>query len=437
MKVDLNKEPSLTQLKEKLFDLVNKGQLTFTIEADSVVETYVVDNIMSSQSPERYLEQKSFKLTTRGAQINVKASPETSLESKTLVTSLGDCFLACRQELAFICESVSYCRDDKGSAKCILSSIMSTSEDLKFEASPTCDIYGKAYGTRFIEVEGSLKGATGEKKLQKVTQEECARQCTLDEEFECQSFAFCGGDCLLKKGHALIDNGVDKTKKETVDGKECTLFTGMLNSPLSYFDVLLFWKKSVTKPFDEQMNRLTFYMTLYCSFCYSHLTAKHLYEYTSSLEVLDDKYSLKELEGESADVCGTRCSLAKECSSFNYCALTAKSTKSTCNLLSAHPQEDVKKSKKENCRNYFKAKPQSKPDEPPKPPATPTDKNDKKGYISGGKFTGIIFAMIFTGLVLGVLGQLGWIKWKARREEADGLGVDVPSVKWVRQKDEQ
>jgi hypothetical protein len=157
---------------------------------------------------------------------------------------------------------------------------------------------------------------------------------------------------------------------------------------------------------------------------------------------MDDESPLEVIEEESADSCASRCSLAKECSSFNFCASSATSTISTCTLTNKHPQtKGAKISRKEGCRNYFK--PNLRPTKPEKVieepvPETPTDPEtpSKKKKISGRKFTGIVFAMIFTGLILGVVGQLGWNKYKEKRETG-GFGLDVPSVRWVRQKDDQ
>jgi hypothetical protein len=181
---------------------------------------------MASQSPEKYLEQRTFKLIARAASIDVESSPETSLEAKTLVTSLGECELACQQESSFICESLSFCRDGTGFAKCIMSSLTTDEKNFKKKKEATCDVYGKAYLSRFQEIEGSMVGASGDSDIKDVTVEECARRCSLEDKFRCQSIAFCGTECLLKEGHAMIEK-VDKTKKEQVNGHDCTLYTGM------------------------------------------------------------------------------------------------------------------------------------------------------------------------------------------------------------------
>ena len=160
---------------------------------------------------------------------------------------------------------------------------------------------------------------------------------------------------------------------------------------------------------------------------------------------MENESPLEQMEGVTADSCATRCSLSKECLSFNFCASTAKSSTSLCTLTAKHPMiKGAKTNRKEGCRNYFKPKSAIAPEEPTKPegpedppPAEPPKAVMKPGYISGGKFTGIIFAMIFTGLILGVVGQLGWKTWKARGARDGGLGLDVPSVRWTRQKDDE
>ena len=226
---NLTKEPSLTELQEKLFKLASSEQLTFTVTSGDTTETYTVRDAMASESPEKYLKEKTFQVVRRGSQIDLKSSPQTSLEAKSLITSLGECTLACQQEKSFICESLSFCRDDRGPARCIMSSLRNSSSDFMVKTSKqeaTCDIYEKAYLSRFQEMEGTLIGASGDLKIHTETLEDCARQCSILESFSCQSIAFCGGECLMNKEHALLGN-LDKNKT-TINGTECTLYTGML-----------------------------------------------------------------------------------------------------------------------------------------------------------------------------------------------------------------
>ena len=161
---------------------------------------------------------------------------------------------------------------------------------------------------------------------------------------------------------------------------------------------------------------------------------------------MEDESALETIEEISAESCASQCSLAKECFSFNFCAATAKQAKSKCTLTHKHPQViGTKKVKQEGCRNYFKPlKPDPEKPNPEKPDLNTPSKDlvEKKSVpkpknISGGKFTGIVFGMILTGLILGALGQMMWNRVKARREQSSGrLGLDVPSVRWVKQKED-
>ena len=168
----------------------------------------------------------------------------------------------------------------------------------------------------------------------------------------------------------------------------------------------------------------------------------YLYEFSPSSDIINDENPIQVAYNVSAESCAARCSLASECSSFNFCDGSVNGTDKLCIFSTKHPQDqEVETTKIDGWKSYSKENPQTKPDPSPKPkpqpdPTTTSNSDLESGYMSGGKFTGIIFAMIFTGLIVGAVGQFGWNKWRGRREAVGGLGVDVPSVRWTRQRDE-
>ena len=169
------------------------------------------------------------------------------------------------------------------------------------------------------------------------------------------------------------------------------------------------------------------------------MTVKYLQDYIiSGRDLIDDqRYQIgADYEQVSSDDCATYCSLNEKCKSFNYCGVTSDGNKTgitTCQLFSTHPLEN-NDAKTINipfgCRNLFRNEQVMSPVKD----ATAKNQLDLKS-MTGGAFAGLIFGMIFTGLLLGVAGFYGYMVYQARRSgtSAGGLGV---SVRFLRQKDE-
>lgn len=214
--------------------LANNHQLSFTISDDRTTETYIVDDVMAGQSPDKSLERDQFQLVKRSETITPTDSTIQLSEGK--ITSLGDCFLACDKESSMICESFAYCQK-AGEVYCILSPQMGLAEDLKTGADAGCDIYSKSYLNRFVAINGTMTGIEGEIEAVvddgKMSDEECARRCSNEKTITCQSFAFCGGHtCILMKEHAFLHPSTEEGKKHKAEGKgECNLYSGELTIP--------------------------------------------------------------------------------------------------------------------------------------------------------------------------------------------------------------
>jgi len=385
----LTLEPTLSQVKENLMNLVNNHQLSFTVRDDNTTETYIVDDIMAGQSPEKSLERDHFKRVRQSRTITPTDSTIQITQIRK-ITSIGDCFLACDQESSMICESFAYCWKD-GVVSCVLSPQMGSAEDLKTEEDAGCDIYSKSYLNRFIAINGTMTGIEGDIEAGvdgsgRMSEEECARQCSNEKTITCQSFAFCGGQtCILMKEHAFLHPKTETGKRHKVEGKgECKLYS-----------------------------------------------VRHLYEYTSSTVVVKEDSPLERIEGSPVDSCATQCSSIPGCRSFNYCPPTAKEARSECSLTSKSPLDPSVETTTERtgCINFHKTT----------EILTSTGEEKKSsGRLSSGGLTGVLFAMIFVGIILAIIGDIGWKKWQARREgSGGGIGLDVPSVRWTRQKDEE
>lgn len=87
-------------------------------------------------------------------------------------------------------------------------------------------------------------------------------------------------------------------------------------------------------------------------------------------------------------------------------------------------EASAKTVRNETCLNYVKKSSLNPEPEIEAPPSN---------GMSGGAFFGVIIAMIITGLILGVVGLLGYNWFQQRETGLGGLGI---SVKYVRQKND-
>lgn len=130
---------------------------------------------------------------------------------------------------------------------------------------------------------------------------------------------------------------------------------------------------------------------------------------------------LSKQDGIDANTCAAFCNKEIDCKSINFCSLPGTTS---CEVTMNSPLEaSAKTVRNETCLNYVK-----------KSSLNSSWSNEKKitpnNGMSGGAFFGVIVAMIITGLILGVVGLLGYNWFQQRETGLGGLGV---SVKYVRQ----
>ena len=130
---------------------------------------------------------------------------------------------------------------------------------------------------------------------------------------------------------------------------------------------------------------------------------------------------LSKQDGIDANTCAAFCNKEIDCKSINFCNLPETTS---CELTMNSPLEaSAKTVRNEKCLNYVqKSSLNSK--------WSRKEKTASSDGMSGGAFFGVIIAMIITGLILGVVGLLGYNWFQKRETGLGGLGV---SVKYVRQ----
>lgn len=225
---DLTAELDLASVTEMLFSLTASGKLFFTLERkEGISDNYIVDNFMVARPRQDLVESRSFDLNV--PQYTLVENEKTVTISGRSVLSIGDCESACDQEAAMLCESFAFCQKASTAGQCILTpdTIDTSSSSSDIRASESCNIYTRTYKSLYTSVEGSIASTESDIVSLVSGEEECARSCSsLFSDFKCQSFAFCGSThCVLKEAHAFATEVLEE--KETREGLECDLFTGM------------------------------------------------------------------------------------------------------------------------------------------------------------------------------------------------------------------
>lgn len=216
---DLLKEKSLQEFHETLFQSAARGDLSFTVntrmkDGSSASQTFTVSQVMQSTPPDETMTKKNtFDLAEVGKKI--KTPSETSIlvdPEKVTMKSIGDCYVSCKDEVSMDCQSFSYCHDplnDENS--CILTSkLIDTSDEGKKNESnelvtidTQCDTFFLSYINRFEKMPGKYATINGSKMVDVKEEEDCAKFCTRETSFRCESFALCGSQCILRSVHIL------------------------------------------------------------------------------------------------------------------------------------------------------------------------------------------------------------------------------------------
>ena len=208
-KSDLSSERDLRSVTELLFELAANGSLYFTLEGTEEIspQNFIVDNIMITRPRQELVESRTFAPAVTG--YTLKETDSTITVSGRSVSSIADCEIACDQEAAMLCESFSFCKTEGTTGgKCILSPDIIAKGDVsseKVQPSGSCNVHSRTYESMFQEVDGGISSKDSDVDVKTSSLEECARTCFMNNNFKCQSFAFCGTGthCIMKKDHAF------------------------------------------------------------------------------------------------------------------------------------------------------------------------------------------------------------------------------------------
>lgn len=220
---ELLNEPELEKAGDDLVELVKNGELTIPMkekvnDKDLQEDLLVKDIRQGTNSEDIGNNLRTFERTME--QTMIKEDSETSKKPETdKMTSLGDCYNACRDEISLVCQTFSYCRKN-GQTTCILSSlpISDKMEEKERKANTmvdtSCSVYTRNYLVRFTQMKGFASLTPGGTVSQTAsTPQECAKECTYKKDGKCESFEFCNDKtCILREEHWLELKSADKDK---------------------------------------------------------------------------------------------------------------------------------------------------------------------------------------------------------------------------------
>lgn len=234
---ELIAEPDLKEVERLLFEKFAEGELMIKLKdpGQEKEQNLIVSSIIVSRSEEDDIDKREepFRELSPGFKIKVADTAKIiTTKDESAPITLGDCYLSCKEEDSMTCQTFSFC--DTGNIECVISSLLIDEssevdpENGPLEMNRNCSTYTMSYMNRFDKFAGNVDEITGE-ILEKKTKDAatCAKECSSIDEFKCESFAFCGSECILRKEHMFEVTTIEPVEKENrrnVTGKGCTLY---------------------------------------------------------------------------------------------------------------------------------------------------------------------------------------------------------------------
>lgn len=237
---ELMAEPDLKEVERLLFEKFAEGELKIKLKdpGQEIEQDLIVSSIIVSRSEEDDMDKREepFRELSPGFKIKVADTSKTiPPKDESAPITLGDCYLSCKEEDSMICQTFTFC--DTGKIECVISSLLidesseGDPENGPLEMNRNCSTYSMSYMNRFEKFAGNVDEITGE-MVEKKTKDAatCAKECSTVDGFKCESFAFCGSECILRNEHMFEKNTVepvkDRIRGKNVTGKGCTLYHG-------------------------------------------------------------------------------------------------------------------------------------------------------------------------------------------------------------------
>ena len=237
---ELVAEPDLKEVERLLFEAYANGDLVIKIKdpGQEKEQSLIVSGLLVSRSEEDDADKREelFRPLSPGFKIKPADTAKVILPSDpSRQLTLGDCYLSCKEQDSMTCQSFSFC--DMGNLECVLSSLLidesseGDTDNGPMEMNQNCSTYSVSYMHRFQKFEGKVDEISGEVLEKSKDEQTCAKECSSFEGFKCESFAFCGSECILRKEH-MFESQVttigpgpgEEGKRKNVTGKGCTLY---------------------------------------------------------------------------------------------------------------------------------------------------------------------------------------------------------------------
>ncbi|KAH9489819.1 hypothetical protein Btru_036399 [Bulinus truncatus] len=188
-------------------------KLTVTLQ-DNSTKTYIATDIRDD------LEIPTDPSDTSGSLLrNYVVTPNSKFLDNIInitndMVSVTDCALSCSQENTFSCQSYDY---SFTTGECRLTSVhpdeFNSSQPAIINASMFTNIYSKMYTMEYTRNSAEVFTTVADKRLTNINSDEmCARACTINSDFRCESFEICDdGSCNLRKTHIIQAKSSDLT----------------------------------------------------------------------------------------------------------------------------------------------------------------------------------------------------------------------------------
>uniref|UniRef100_A0A2C9LTU9 Apple domain-containing protein n=1 Tax=Biomphalaria glabrata TaxID=6526 RepID=A0A2C9LTU9_BIOGL len=392
----------------------NMFQITITLP-DNTNKTYTATDIRDD------LDIPNDPSDTSGALLQTYlVFPKSKFSDNIINTtfnmvSVTDCAVSCGQENTFVCESFDY---SFTTGTCRLTSIhpneLKTPMSTVLNVSSNTNVYSKLYTMDYTRNSAEVFTTAADKRLPNVNSNEmCARACTTNPDFRCESFEICDdGYCNLRKTHMIQAKPSDLT-----NATGCT-----------------------------------------------HYSRNHLYDYVErDYKTLnsfgDSSSSSHSVPVESAQECANLCSVGEllpSCASFVTCGIDRGSIECTVTTADPTVSKDIGIISDEHCNLYTRVNtlPIVQPVNPittrtrrtivgftgenfpanPTLRASPTDSQKVYGQKCSetnrsnntGVRVGLAFGTLLLGLIVGGLSTFIVMKFKFRRNIPEDSQILTP-----------
>lgn len=183
-----------------LKDAVARGTFKVTL---NTVQTYTAiklrDDVTTTDSIQLTMENNIKKFDRIKNDTTIVSSKRMRYYPQM---SVDDCANLCLAEPTYKCESFAFCFSQ---GDCYLASSHPDQNPQMLEIHKGCSVYNRNYLYRYDKEPGVSTVTTGTKGVDVTSASDCAKHCTINDDFLCQSFQYCPqiNECTLSKVHKM------------------------------------------------------------------------------------------------------------------------------------------------------------------------------------------------------------------------------------------